>query len=98
MNLTGFINSAKEFARNPLGIIALFIVLVYGFACLLFNATSINLSPAERSPLIWFIVIFPVLVLILFGWLVSRHHNKLYAPMDFRDDESFIKSFQQSQP
>ncbi len=87
--------SAKELSRNPLGIIALFIVLVYGFACLLFGFSADSLDPSERTPLIWFVVLFPVLVLILFGWLVSKHHDKLYSPKDYRDDKSFLQTLRQ---
>ena len=90
-----FSQSAKDLSRNPLGIIALFIVLVYGFACLLFGFSADTLTPDERTPLIWFVVLFPVLVLILFGWLVSRHHKKLYSPRDYRDDKSFLQTVQQ---
>lgn len=90
-----FSQSAKELSRNPLGIIALFIVLVYGFACLLFGFSAGTLTPDERTPLIWFVVLFPVLVLILFGWLVSMHHKKLYSPRDYRDDKSFLQTVQQ---
>jgi len=95
-NLSAFVKSAKDLSRNPLGIIALFIVLVYGFACLLFGFSAGSLQSEERIPLIWFVVLFPVLVLILFGWLVSRHHNKLYAPSDYRDDKSFLATLQQA--
>jgi hypothetical protein len=94
-NLNTLTKSAKDLSKNPLGIIALFIVMVYGFACLLFGLSAETLDTDERSPLVWFVVIFPVIVLVLFGWLVSRHHNKLYAPQDFRDDESFLASCQQ---
>ena len=59
---------AKGLARNPLGIIALFIVLVYGFAALVTTFNS-SFTPAERLPLIYFLVIFPVLVLGVFTWL-----------------------------
>lgn len=90
--------SAKELSKNPLGIIALFIVLVYGFACLLFGFSADSLNPNERTPLIWFVVLFPVLVLMLFGWLVSKHHDKLYAPKDYRDDESFLQTRRQRFP
>lgn len=93
--LPTFTNSAKELARNPLGIIALFIVLVYGFACLLFSVSASNIEPMERQPIIWFVVLFPVVVLFLFGWLVSRHHDKLYAPQDYRNDDSFLKTIKQ---
>ncbi len=92
MELPSFTKSAKDLSRNPLGIIALFIVLVYGFACLLFGFSASDLESAERSPIIWFVVLFPVLVLGLFGWLVSNHHDKLYAPTDYRDDDSFLRT------
>jgi hypothetical protein len=84
-----FGNTAKKFTHNPLGIIALFIVLIYAFASLVVGLGS-NLEPAQKTPLIWFLVAFPVLVLVVFAWLVSRHHTKLYAPMDFRDEKLFI--------
>jgi hypothetical protein len=76
-----FGNVAKDLARNPLGIIALFIFLVYGFAALVTGATTF--SPGERAPLIWFLVFFPVAVLLVFAWLVSQHSDKLFAPSDF---------------
>lgn len=85
-----FGNTAKSLARNPLGIIALFIVLVYGFASLVTISTS-SFSPAERLPLIYFLIVFPVLVLVVFGWLVSRHSGKLFAPSDFKDEQNYVK-------
>lgn len=89
-DLSTFSGAAKGLARNPLGIIALFIVLIYGFAAVTLGINS-KLESAERAPLVWFLVLFPVAVLLLFGWLVSVHHEKLYAPSDFRSDESFYK-------
>jgi len=59
-DLKTFGDTAKGLAKNPLGIIALFIVLVYGFAALV-TAFSASLSESERLPLIWFLVLFPVL-------------------------------------
>lgn len=94
--LSSFGATAKGLARNPLGIIALFIVLIYGFAALTLGFNT-KLEAAERTPLVWFLVLFPVAVLILFGWLVSRHHEKLYAPSDFRSDEVFLRRVQTTQ-
>lgn len=88
--LKDFGDTAKGLARNPLGIIALFIVLVYAFAALVVGASG-KLAPGERVPIVWFLVIFPVIVLGVFAWLVSCHHNKLYAPSDFRDEENFLE-------
>jgi hypothetical protein len=84
-----FGSTAKGLASNPLGIIALFIVLVYAFASLVVGAGSVldAASMAPLTPLIWFMVGFPVLVLIVFAWLVSRHYEKLYAPRDYGQGE-----------
>jgi hypothetical protein len=88
-DLKAFSSAAKGLARNPLGIIALFIVLIYGFAALTVGINQ-SLQLEERLPLIWFLVLFPLAVLALFGWLVSKHHEKLYAPADYQTDESFL--------
>lgn len=82
---------SQRLARNPLGIIALFIVLVYGFASLV-TAFGGSLSADERLPLIYFMVGFPVLVLVVFSWLVSRHTTKLFAPGDFRDEDNYVRA------
>lgn len=88
--LQDFGNIATGLARNPLGIIALFIVLVYGFAALVTTFNS-SFTPAERMPLIYFLVVFPVLVLAVFTWLVSTHSNKLFAPSDFKNEDNYVK-------
>lgn len=92
-NLSTFSENAKHFAKNPIGVIALFIVLIYGFASLtIIFGTKI---PADGlMPLIWFLFFFPFCVLLLFGWLVSEHHEKLYSPADFRSDDGFHQAQQ----
>lgn len=85
-----FTEAARGLTRNPLGIIGLFIVLVYGFACLVLGLGAQQLDPSERTPLIWFIVLFPVLILSVFFRLVTAHHKKLYAPSDYKDERLFL--------
>jgi len=85
-----FGDTAKSLARNPLGIIALFLVLVYGLAAMVITFGS-QLQPGERFPLVYFLVFFPVLVLAVFTWLVSRHSGKLFAPADFKNEDNYIK-------
>jgi len=41
---------------------------------------------------VWFIIGFPILILLAFLYLVTWHHRKLYSPSDFRTDESFLTS------
>lgn len=86
---------ARSLARNPLGIIALFIILVYGLAALM-TTFSRSLTANERAPLIWFLIIFPVIVLAVFAWLVTRHGDKIrpdgyLVPGDFKDEKYFIQ-------
>jgi CheY-like chemotaxis protein len=88
--MKSFGDTAKSLARNPLGIIALFIVMVYGLASLV-TAFAGSFTSAERLPLIYFLIVFPVLVLGVFAWLVSRHSGKLFAPSDFKDEDNYVK-------
>ena len=85
-----FGTTAQGLAKNPLGIIALFIVLIYGFASLVVGFSD-KMTAGERIPIIWFLVIFPVIVLLVFSWLVSKHHKKLYAPSDYKDEINFVR-------
>lgn len=91
-SLGQFIGAAKSLSRNPLGIIALFIVLVYGFAVLLFGLSAEHLDSFERKVLVMFVVLFPVLVLGTFHNLVAKHHLKLYSPQDFKDESNFFRT------
>ena len=82
-------SAAKGLSRNPMGIIALFIVLIYGFAALTLGINH-QLEQTERLLLVCFLIAFPVAVLAMFGWLVTSHHEKLYAPADYRSDDAFL--------
>lgn len=93
--ISSFGKMATGLAKNPLGIIALFIVLIYGFASLVVGFSD-KLISGERIIIIWFLAISPCFVLAVFGWLVSRHHTKLYAPSDYREDQAFIQASQES--
>lgn len=76
--------------RNPLGIIALFIVMIYAMAGLV--TTSEALSPDERFILVVFLAAFPLIVLVVFYLLVTRHSEKLYAPGDFKDEGNYLRA------
>jgi hypothetical protein len=95
--MINFIENAKGLTRNPLGIIALFISLIYGFACLVLSTSISNLKEhSERLPLIWFIIGFPLIILVGFVFLVTKHHQKLYSPGDYGNAESFLKTVEGS--
>ncbi len=89
-NLKTFGDTATKLARNPLGIIALFQVLIYGIAGFV-TARIDSTNTAVLIPLVWFLVIFPLVVIAVFTYLVIWHHNKLYAPGDYANEENFMK-------
>lgn len=92
-----FMNQSKGLTKNPLGIIALFISLIYGFACLVVGFAGTNLTSYERIILIYFLIGFPILILGTFIFLVVKHHKKLYAPSDYKDEKNFFKGFEEQQ-
>lgn len=81
--------TATKLSRTPLGIIALFIVLVYAMASLVL-ATGRIPDQASVTPLIWFMVLFPVVVFGGFVWLVATRPRNLYGPGDFPDAKDYL--------
>lgn len=83
----------EAFMRNPLGIIALFLSVIYGIAGYVISNGFSNLHGCcERLPLIYFIVFFLLIVLGVFTYLVVKHNEKLYAPNDFDNQDVFFIS------
>jgi len=83
-----FEQTAVKLSQGPLGIIALFIVLIHGFASLVVGFAE-NLGEGNRSVLVWFVVLFPAFVFTVFAWLVGTRHQKLYPPTAFRNEDLF---------
>lgn len=88
----GFLKTARRMTRNPLGIIGLFIALVYGIAGLVLSFSAQHLAESERLALVCFLVVFPFAILAAFFRLVTHHHWKLYAPFDFPDKDGFYRT------
>ena len=95
MNATKFLDSAKNI-KNPLGIIALFIALIYGFSSSVVIFGPNGETNSHIVPLIYFLIFFPVIVFLGFLWLVAKHPEKLYGPSDFENDDNFIKFIKSS--
>jgi hypothetical protein len=75
--------------NNPLTLIALFasVAEIAGTVVLPF------ISDELQHLFVWFVMLFPVLLVILFFWTLQRNPTVLYAPSDFRDDASYLKVF-----
>jgi hypothetical protein len=78
-------NISGNIIKNPLTIIAIFAGIVEVGS----NTVLPFLTHENQSTYIWFLMLFPfVLVLIFFFILYTRHHV-LYAPSDFNDEKNF---------
>jgi hypothetical protein len=86
--LKDFGDIAVKLSRNPLGVLSLSFVLVYGIAGVV--CTSSVLQQGERLVLVWFVVLFPMVILAAFYRLVTKHASKLFGPSDFSDEANFL--------
>lgn len=80
--------------RNPLTIIAMFaaIVEISGTAVLPF------LAEIHQGVYIWFLMLFPLLLVTTFFLTLNFNHRVLYAPSDYRDEKNFVQSFAKQTP
>jgi hypothetical protein len=86
--LKEFGDIAVKLSRNPLGVLSLAFVFVYGIAG--YVSTSSTFQGDERRILVWFMVLFPVAIMAAFYRLVSAHYTKLFGPSDFTDERNFL--------
>lgn len=71
---------------NPLTIIAIFAALAE-----IAGTVSLGIVDASlQSVFVWFVMLFPVLLVTGFFLTLNFNPKVLYAPADFRDDQSFI--------
>lgn len=92
-NLVGsssFFRAAAGMHRNPLGLIALFIISVYAIGALAVGFGNARFYGTPSHPVILFMAIFPVAVLVVFFLLVAYFHTHLYGPGDFDNQEHFF--------
>jgi hypothetical protein len=74
---------------NPLTIIAIFAGLaeVSGTIVLPF------LKDSSQDIYVWFLIVFPTILIFLFFFTLNCNHKVLYAPSDFQDEDNFLKLF-----
>ena len=80
--------------RNPLTIIAIFAAIaeISGTAVLPF------ITDGNQGTYVWFLMIFPLLLIVLFFVTLNFNHKVLYAPSDFKNEENFFKSLSNASP
>lgn len=80
--------------KNPLTIIAIFagIAEISGTIVLPF------VSPENQSTYIWFLMLFPFVLIVAFFLTLNFNHRVLYAPSDYRDQKHFLQLVQRATP
>lgn len=74
--------------KNPLTIIAIFAAIaeISGTVVLPF------IAPVYQATYVWFLIIFPILLIILFFLTLNFNHKVLYAPSDYQNEDNFLRS------
>ena len=78
----------KNFTKNPLGIIALFVFLIEVVSTYSMN---ILVDTNYLGHLVWFVILFPSVIAFLFFGTLWFKSASFYSPQDFREDESFLR-------
>jgi hypothetical protein len=75
--------------KNPLTIIAIFagIAEVSGTIVLPF------ISQANQQTFLYFLIGFPILLVLAFFATLNFNHSVLYAPSDYKDEQNFLAAF-----
>jgi tetratricopeptide (TPR) repeat protein len=89
------LSAGASVVRNPLSVIALFVLLVEAIATVTLIQVREQLEVA--LPLVWFIVLFPTMIALLFFSTLWWRHQSLYAPTEYRSDESFLTAMHRLQ-
>lgn len=74
--------------KNPLTLIAVFAGLA--------EIVSIGVLPLLKDGVqyifVWYVMLFPTLLVVVFFLTLNFNHKVLYAPGDFRTDEGFLET------
>lgn len=81
----------NNFFKNPIGVIGIFLVLTEAIASIVIVKSTLN--DLQNTILVLFISLFPCLILGVFYILVTRHHEKLYSPSDYKDEQNFVNIY-----
>lgn len=79
--------------NNPLTIIAIFA----GLAEIVGTTVLLGLTKEIQEIFVWFVMIFPILLVIAFFVTLNWNHKVLYAPSDYRDEKNFVDLWAQKQ-
>ncbi len=85
-------DSVQAYLKNPLGLIGLITVVFESIAALaLTKGLEKLVCCCERLPIIWFIILFPLIVLVVICILIIKYPTHLYGPGDYKDEKYFVR-------
>ena len=82
-------NTKLPTVKNPMTIVALFA----GIAELAGTVVLPFVAGDNQSLYIWYVMLFPVLLVALFFLTLNFNPNVLYAPSDFKDEQNYMDLF-----
>lgn len=80
--------------RNPLTIIAIFAGLAEVGGTIVLPTLQYEIQKVY----VWFLILFPMMLVGTFFFVLYHKHEVLYAPSDFHNEESFMKLFERQTP
>lgn len=89
------LTAAGAAVRNPLSVIAMFVLLVEVIATV--TLVQVTDKPDIALPIAWFTVAFPTLIAVLFFFTIWFKHQGLYSPYEYRSDDSFLTAMRRLQ-
>jgi hypothetical protein len=89
--MPNFIEKIKP-VGNPLTIVAIFAALADALSTVALGLINTQL----QNVFIWFVMLFPILIVALFFITLNFNATVLYAPKDFVDESHFFKLFSES--
>jgi hypothetical protein len=77
--------------KNPLTIIAMFAAIaeISGTLVLPF------ITEGNQSLYVWFLIVFPLTLIVLFFLTLNFNYKVLYSPSDYKDEKNFVNSLPQ---
>lgn len=73
---------------NPLTIIAIFAALAEVAGTIMLGLVDASI----QGIFVWFVMLFPILIVVLFFATLNFNAKVLYAPSDYRDEDNFLQT------
>ncbi len=74
--------------KNPLTVIAIFA----GISEVAMTITLIQLPESSQNVFIWFVMLFPILLVIAFFFVLYKKPAVLFSPSDYKEDQTYLSS------